>query len=514
MPPPTSSLLRKCSRMGDEMVPKASQPRVGPQASTSEHHHRVPERVEPVPLANGDAIELASLVDTDERHDEGEEGRSRKMEVREQSVDAAKGEPGRDEEHRATRKLLRSRNRLENADRRGAHREDARRRCDSRPRIRIHPVALSVEIVLFEPRGRHGTKGVEADVKRDAHRIEALEEPRCEMKAGGRSGRRPRPARIDGLVSGGVPQRLDNVRRERSLARRLALKSEEPTTVPERLEELHRAQALPRPQTPARARETLPQPVGFGLLEKQDLDRASGRPAEPKPRGHDARVVDDDELVGEELRELGEDEMLDRGRIPPVHEQPRSVAVLERMLRDQIGRQLVVEKGGVHPALRVASSPMDSVALERAKQRVADAAVGRPEPAALEAALTRSRDQVEALASAAAELEATIPASVGAAVRDGLRAEVLPVARHVAEIRGLLNQAIRRLERLEGELLAERHARVDDLALLVDLVSSGWKGVDARLERLERAQAEPARVGAVVEDLAQHERAVEHAAAA
>ena len=38
-------------------------------------------------------------------------------------------------------------------------------------------------------------------------------------------------------------------------------------------------------------------------------------------------------------------------------------------------------------------------------------------------------------------------------------------------------------------MLAERHARIDDLALLVDLVSSGWKGVDSRLERIERAQA-------------------------
>ena len=67
---------------------------------------------------------------------------------------------------------------------------------------------------------------------------------------------------------------------------------------------------------------------------------------------------------------------------------------------------------------------------------------------------------------------------------------MLPVARHIAEIRGLLNQAIRRLERIEGDLLAERHARVDDLALLVELVSSGWRGVDARLERLERDQAD------------------------
>ena len=130
---------------------------------------------------------------------------------------------------------------------------------------------------------------------------------------------------------------------------------------------------------------------------------------------------------------------------------------------------------------------MDESALERAKERIAAAASGRVAPAELEAALERARAQVEALAESAAALEGVLPEKIGAAVHDGLRAEVLPVARHIAEIRGLLNQAIRRLERLEGDLLAERHARIDDLALLVDLVSSGWKGVDARLERVERA---------------------------
>lgn len=131
---------------------------------------------------------------------------------------------------------------------------------------------------------------------------------------------------------------------------------------------------------------------------------------------------------------------------------------------------------------------MDDQALERAKARIAAATAGRVAPAQLEASLARSRTQIEALAEAAAELEGALPERIGSAVRDGLRVEVLPVARHIAEIRGLLNQAVRRLERLEGDLLAERHARVDDLALLVDLVSSGWKGVDNRLERLEQAQ--------------------------
>src|SRR3972149_11677689 len=122
--------------------------------------------------------------------------------------------------------------------------------------------------------------------------------------------------------------------------------------------------------------------------------------------------------------------------------------------------------------MRVALAAMEEAPLERAKARIAAAAAGRPEPAALEAALERSRDQIEALAAAAAELEASLPERVGAAVHDGLRAEGLPVARHIAEIRGLLNQAIRRLERIEGDLLAERHARIDALPLPVDLAPS------------------------------------------
>jgi hypothetical protein len=129
---------------------------------------------------------------------------------------------------------------------------------------------------------------------------------------------------------------------------------------------------------------------------------------------------------------------------------------------------------------------VDEKTLERAKARIAAAASGRVAPAELEAALERTRVQVESLAAAAAELEGTLPEKVTAAVHDGLRTEVLPVGRNLAEIRGLLNQAIRRLERLEGDMLAERHARIDDLALLVDLVSSGWQGVSARLDRLER----------------------------
>ena len=130
---------------------------------------------------------------------------------------------------------------------------------------------------------------------------------------------------------------------------------------------------------------------------------------------------------------------------------------------------------------------MTDDAIERARERLEAAAEGRTDPAAVDAALERARAQIEELALAAAQLEATLPAKIDGALQDGLREQVKPVGRNLAEIRGLTNQVIRRLERIEGDLLAERHARVDDLALLVDLISSGWKSVDDRISSLERS---------------------------
>jgi len=129
---------------------------------------------------------------------------------------------------------------------------------------------------------------------------------------------------------------------------------------------------------------------------------------------------------------------------------------------------------------------MDRDSIERARMRLADSGDGRPNDAALEALLERARSGLEALAVTTAELETGIPERLDTALQKGLREEVLPVARHLAEVRGLSGQTIRRLERLQGDLLAERKARVEDLALLVDLISSGWRGVERRLDRLER----------------------------
>ena len=141
---------------------------------------------------------------------------------------------------------------------------------------------------------------------------------------------------------------------------------------------------------------------------------------------------------------------------------------------------------------------MDEQALERARKRIASARDGRFEATRLEAALDRARAQVEALTTAAAELELQLPARIGDALREGMRREVLPVGRTLAEIKGLANQANRRLERVEQELLAERNARIEDLALVVDLVATGWQGVDERLRRMEHVAGAARSNGEVV----------------
>ncbi len=142
---------------------------------------------------------------------------------------------------------------------------------------------------------------------------------------------------------------------------------------------------------------------------------------------------------------------------------------------------------------------MDGDAIARAKQQLEDASEGRTDPAAFDTALERARSAIEALAATTAELEAGLPV----AIEDGIRQHFRPSARHLAEVRGLMNQVIRRLERIEGDVGAERHARVDDLSLLVDLIAAGWRSVEDRISQLEtRLQRE----GAVVYRLEDRDR--------
>jgi hypothetical protein len=82
------------------------------------------------------------------------------------------------------------------------------------------------------------------------------------------------------------------------------------------------------------------------------------------------------------------------------------------------------------------------------------------------------------------------------ALKTGLREEAAPISRRLAEVKGLSNNAIRRLENIEATIESERSARVDDLALLVELLTEGWRAMNARLERIE-ALLEPAKTNVV-----------------
>ncbi len=129
---------------------------------------------------------------------------------------------------------------------------------------------------------------------------------------------------------------------------------------------------------------------------------------------------------------------------------------------------------------------MDADLRRRAEERLTEAA-GRPSAADLAAAVDRAQERLEALSRAASALETGLPEQVAQAVREGIQAEAIPVGRGLAEVRGLAFQTLRRLDQVHTELVAERHARVDDLALLVELLTAGWRSLDERLARIERA---------------------------
>ena len=148
---------------------------------------------------------------------------------------------------------------------------------------------------------------------------------------------------------------------------------------------------------------------------------------------------------------------------------------------------------------------MDESAIDRARDRVEQ----RADSAVLETTLDRARRELAAVADAAAKAAAALPGRVETALHEGLREQVAPVGRNLAEIRGLSNQVIRRLDAAEDIAQLERHARVDDLAVLVELVSSAWQNVDARLDRIEETLARLAhtleeRAGATVYRLEDH----------
>jgi exonuclease VII small subunit len=100
-----------------------------------------------------------------------------------------------------------------------------------------------------------------------------------------------------------------------------------------------------------------------------------------------------------------------------------------------------------------------------------------------------SDELLERFRATAAELEAAVPEGVSSIVYEALRVEVRPVAQHVAELGALFERMLARLEAVSTSVEDERRDRLEDVALLTELVTSGWRSVDRRLARLEKIVA-------------------------
>jgi uncharacterized NAD(P)/FAD-binding protein YdhS len=98
-------------------------------------------------------------------------------------------------------------------------------------------------------------------------------------------------------------------------------------------------------------------------------------------------------------------------------------------------------------------------------------AEARPAMPDLRTILARAETHVDELRTTAASLEESLPAKVERAVERAMSEH--SDARRADELRELLRGLSRQVEQVNLDLLAERLGRVEDLELVVDLISTG-----------------------------------------
>ncbi|HET6174122.1 MAG TPA: hypothetical protein VFD90_16035 [Gaiellales bacterium] len=118
--------------------------------------------------------------------------------------------------------------------------------------------------------------------------------------------------------------------------------------------------------------------------------------------------------------------------------------------------------------------------------------LGAGEPAGpdLRTLLARSERHVDELRRSASELAAILPTRVEAAVARALGEDEGGLGRRLDTVVDQSGQISAAVERVERDLLAERMARVEDLEVLVDLVSGGLSALRADLRSVRRELAE------------------------
>ena len=109
--------------------------------------------------------------------------------------------------------------------------------------------------------------------------------------------------------------------------------------------------------------------------------------------------------------------------------------------------------------------------------------LGASEPAGpdLRTLLVRSERHVDELRRSASELAAILPTRVEAAVARALGEDEGGLGRRLDEVLAQSGSLTAAVERVERDLLAERMARVEDLEVLVDLISGGLGALRADL---------------------------------
>jgi Bacterial regulatory proteins, lacI family len=101
----------------------------------------------------------------------------------------------------------------------------------------------------------------------------------------------------------------------------------------------------------------------------------------------------------------------------------------------------------------------------------------------------RARDLVQAMLQAAEGGASGLPGSLRYQ-----SLEIRPLAERMTVVDQLLERLVEDVHAAKDELRRGRSERVEDLALLVDLITASWRAVEQRLNRLERKVDESLRV--------------------
>src|SRR4051794_33634734 len=117
-------------------------------------------------------------------------------------------------------------------------------------------------------------------------------------------------------------------------------------------------------------------------------------------------------------------------------------------------------------------------------------AANEPAGPDLRTLLARSERHVDELRRSASELAAILPTRVEAAVARALGEDEGGLGRRLDLVVDRTGQLAAAIERVEGDLLAERMARVEDLEVLVELVSGGLTALRTDLRAVRRELAE------------------------